>query len=755
MRSNLKFSDEEIAHLIQEYKRSDDSGGMTFNQWPMGFSLQQVERIIKDRGLSESLRTFLEKMLLWPHLKQNANYYGSDLEKARVKTEKLLFQNSEEGSSVPAYVLPEDQWAPMVNGDIAAMDEETAQQWFCLLHEFIKVSGSKPSAKYLKTTSELIDSIGAKPFKQQVYRWIEEVISMNVIETVHSYNNSQYHYSTYAFLHEKNQVLLKGLVWSLTKFHDSQTLNWVAKLTVRAFQKIPGTGPTAASVGNACIYVLGHTKGLEGISHLSRLKLQIRQTNTKKLIEKYLEESSAKLGVSSHEIEERSIPDFGLAEGRKSYAFEDYKLEIEIRGIGQVTSTWIKPDGQFQKTAPAFTKSKAKHKEQLKKAKNEVAQIKKYLTSQRDRIDRSYLYDRVWKQEDFSKYYLHHGLISFLAKDLVWEFNDGNKFVSALYQEGQWIDYNGQDLDWIEDSKEVRLWHPVNVTSEEVMLWRAFFEESQRKQALKQVYREVYLLTDAEIQTGVYSNRMAAHILKQHQFNALTALRGWRYSLLGAYDDGKSGEIARIPLKEHQLEAQFWVDELAADDAFNDTGIWDYVTTDQVRFLNNLGDGVPLSDIPKIVFSEIMRDTDLFVGVASVGNDPQWIDGGGLRQEYRPYWHSYSFGELNEIAKTRKTVLEKLVPKLRIAKVSQIEGKFLKVKGKKRTYKIHIGSSNILMEPNDQYLCIVPARGKDSNLDNVFLPFEGDRGLSLVLSKAFLLADDDKITDSTIISQIG
>lgn len=59
------------------------------------------------------------------------------------------------------------------------------------------------------------------------------------------------------------------------------------------------------------------------------------------------------------------------------------------------------------------------------------------------------------------------------------------------------------------------------------------------------------------------------------------------------------------------------------------------------------------------------------------------------------------------------------------------------------------------MEPNDQYLCIVADRSSKSvGTENVFLPFEGDAVLSIILSKAFLLADDDKITDSTIISQI-
>ena len=114
---------------------------------------------------------------------------------------------------------------------------------------------------------------------------------------------------------------------------------------------------------------------------------------------------------------------------------------------------------------------------------------------------------------------------------------------------------------------------------------------------------------------------------------------------------------------------------------------------------------------------------------------------------------SYSFGNLNETAKIRKQVLERLVPRLKIASVSEIRDKFLVVKGKIRTYKIHIGSTNILMEPNDEYLCIVTDRTKDST-SKLFLPFEGDVGLSAIISKAMLLADDDKIVDPTIVRQI-
>ena len=51
--------------------------------------------------------------------------------------------------------------------------------------------------------------------------------------------------------------------------------------------------------------------------------------------------------------------------------------------------------------------------------------------------------------------------------------------------------------------------------------------------------------------------------------------------------------------------------------------------------------------------------------------------------------------------------------------------------------------------PNDQYLCIIPDR-KTSTKNDLFLPFEGDKELSIVLSKAFLLADDENIDYSLL-----
>ncbi len=376
----------------------------------------------------------------------------------------------------------------------------------------------------------------------------------------------------------------------------------------------------------------------------------------------------------------------------------------------------------------------------------------------------------IWRER-----YLDHPLVGTLARRLIWSFRRGRNRASAIWSDDGFVDARNKAIDWPDDNTKVRLWHPLEEKkTARITAWRDWLVEHEVRQPFKQAHREVYLLTDAERNTDVYSNRFAAHVLKQHQFNALCAARNWKNTLRLMVDD--VFPPAHILLPQWNLRAEFWV-EGAGDDYGTDTneaGTYLYLTTDQVRFyqsdaatnLAHAGGGgyesrgtnreenqpLSLDRIPRLVFSEVMRDVDLFVGVASVGNDPTWADGGPTGR-YRDYWDSYSFGELSATAGTRKAVLERLVPRLKIADRCSFSDRFLVVKGDIRTYRIHLGSGNILMEPNDEYLCVVPKQSTAAR-DTVFLPFEGDNTMSIILSKAFLLAEDTKIKDTTIVSQI-
>lgn len=751
LKTKLTWDAIDVINIANAFLTHRLSGGYIAHH-PLSQFISQVEKNFKKDGLPESVKEVLIELNAEIEAVKSVS---KDLVKLHEKINTLLFA-SEHGQEVvrPVLYLGEDLFGSYANKTIAELSTEDKLHWYQLIALAQKASGSKPSAKYLDQSKELYKTLGVEKFKTQLSDWFDFLIRMKEIEHQHSYtygNGNVHNYATYDFLAAPNVDAIKGFVWMCANFHDTRTLQLLASLAERSFKKIPGRGPAAASIGNACLYTLFISKGLEGIGHLSRLKLRIKQSSTQSLIDKYLEEAAQQQGVTVSEIEDLAVDDFELADGKRAVEIEGYTFRIEIKGVNDVELVCFKPDGNTQKSIPSVVKEKAPEK--IKKIKDLVKKIEVSTGTQRDRIDRMLRSERKMIWEYFTKHYFDHGLMSFLTKGIIWQFTIAGDVHDVIYHHGAWTTNDGQVIT-PDDETSVSLWHPVTSTVKTIREWRDFLLEKQLRQPIKQAFREVYILTDAEINTRVYSNRMAAHIVKQHQFNSLAKTRGWKYSLLGAYDDGRDDEIAALNLPEYGLRAEYWISEVNADGAFNDTGIWNYVATDQVRFVSpQTGEPVELVHVPRIPFSEVMRDVDLFVGVASVGNDPNWRDNGGL-PAHRIYWESYSFGELSEIAKNRKETLERLVPRLKIAPVSSIQDKFLVVKGKLRTYKIHIGSTNILMEPNDQYLCIVPDRSQPKT-ENVFLPFEGDAGLSVVLSKAFLLAEDDKITDTTITSQIN
>jgi len=304
---------------------------------------------------------------------------------------------------------------------------------------------------------------------------------------------------------------------------------------------------------------------------------------------------------------------------------------------------------------------------------------------------------------------------------------------------------------------KVRLWHPIRARVQDVISWRCFLEDRGIRQPFKQAHREVYLLTDAERECATYSHRFAAHIVRQHQFAALCRERGWQFNLMGEWD---SHNNPYLDLPQYNLRAELTVDFPGGAEVSGHM-IYRTIATDRVeffalepkpkRFEFRMRSPMRMEEIPSAVFSEVMRDVDLLVGVTSIGTDPNW--GAEREDPHYEYWHRFADGDLSVVAETRKSVIETLTPKLAIRDRCRIEGRYLIVRGDKGEYRIHLGSGNVLMEPGSRYLCIVQGRGDTAQ--SVPLPFEGDSMLAIILSKAFLLANDKAIKDPTILRQIS
>ncbi|MEZ4869033.1 MAG: DUF4132 domain-containing protein [Caldilineaceae bacterium] len=755
LRRKLPFTENDVLALLtwsgkQKYWHDAGLAQMT----------RVVENYLAEHALTPELQCGLQCLV---GLIENEPYKDSDMRR-HAATFKQLGQL--QGNALP--LIMGEVWADQAVADVLKLDADCQATWTQLLTHCGTASGGKPTKKWSIAAHALLDQLGFDQFQQQIAVWFPLVDKPRLSISA---SNRTHHHPFY--MDEINGDILKGMVWLCAEREDREVARLLSALAVSAYRKLPGVGPRAVKVGNACVWALGEMPGLAAVGQLAILKTRVKFGTAQGGIEKALHTAAERQGISRAEIEEMAVPEYGLTGvGVRRETLGEFTAELMITGTTSTELRWFKPDGKEQKSIPKRVKDE--YAEELSELKQAAKNIQKMLPAQRDRIDSLFLAQKQWPVDVWRERYLEHHLVGTLARRIIWHFTQDERSAAGIWHEGAIVDQQGRTLDWIDDTTTVRLWHPIEATTETVVAWRHWLIQQGVQQPFKQAYRELYLLTDAERNTRVYSNRFAAHILKQHQFNALCGARGWKNQLRLMVDDEYSPAMRFLP--QWDLRAEFWIEGIG--DHFGtdttETGTYLYLTTDQVRFYQvdatensaHAGGGgyhaygfetpqpIPLEEIPPLVLTEVLRDVDLFVGVASIGNDPSWVDGGEDRP-HTGYWRHYAFGDLSEAAKTRKATLEALLPALKMRDRFILTEKFLVVRGDLRTYKIHLGSGNILMEPNDQYLCIVPAQGAaKADTGKLYLPFEGDNMLAIILSKALLLAADTKVTDTTILQQI-
>jgi len=712
--------------------------------------LRAIEELVAATGLQASLRAALERLAAVLDEQQ----HESRVRRLSARVRALLDRPAAPAASSRAVALGADEaWTRAIVAALDGMDESTRAAWCALLLHCALARASKPSATWIKGARSMIETIGATGVSQLLVSVLGEIGKAG--QPAHDHVNALGYTPDPTQIHEAHSDLLRGLVWCGGLITDDSLPSAIGSAADVCFKKLPGIGPRAPKIGNACLWALSHASSEAAIAQLSRLKTRAKHASIKTQVAKAFGAAAQQTGLSVADLEEVAVPTCGLT-GVGELRRQIGGFTAVLRASHQLSTeiAWVGADGAPQTGVPASVKEKfAGELRSLKQTEKEIRQL---LPAQGDRLEQLLLQHKSWSMTEFRNRFIDHHLVGVVARRLIWRFTDGSRSATAIWHDGRFVTERHANVDWLGDDTRVWLWHPLYGDVAEVKSWREWLEAHQVSQPFKQAHREIYLLTDAERTTGSYSNRFAAHLIKQHQFAMLCHQRGWRYTLQGEWD---SANTPTIVLPQWDLRAEFWVEAVSEGGSLLERGdithrgVYFYLSTDQVRFYR-AGDAAPvaLGEIPPLAFSEVMRDVDLFVGVASVGNDPTWTDN-GLFGRYRDSWNRFAFGDLLPSATTRKAVLEGLVPRLKIAERCSFADRFLIVRGDLRTYKIHLGSGNVLMEPDNQYLCIVPDQGA-KRLGRVFLPFEGDTTLSIIISKALLLADDRRIADPIIMAQI-
>ena len=241
--------------------------------------------------------------------------------------------------------------------------------------------------------------------------------------------------------------------------------------------------------------------------------------------------------------------------------------------------------------------------------------------------------------------------------------------------------------------------------------------DRELKQPFKQVFRELYVKTVDE-KGRDKSLRYAGHQVQPAKTVALLKTRRWII-------DGQEG-LEKVYYKKNIIAKIF-----ALADWFSPADI-EAPTLEEVQFFDRKTfKPILIDDVPDLIFTEVMRDIDLVVSVAHIGDvDPK---------------ASHSTIEM------RKAIIEFNCKLFKLKNVTFTENHAL-IKGERAEYSIHLGSG-LIHQKAGSAINVLPVHSQHRG--RVFLPFiDDDPKTAEIMAKVLLFAQDDKIKDVFILEQI-
>jgi Domain of unknown function (DUF4132) len=732
LRSKLDLTRAQVVCFIEASKRLVES----HRYERISSTLRNLERHVETNGNQPDTAKALNELRDLMHAKNcDSHEPGRKILKS---LDALVRPATPEGAG-ETFVLKSDAWGDALAPRLAALSPtERALLLPMLALAAEGGDAAKPSKAWLKRA------------RAEVERRDRDSLGTLLLEAIECWDPQRKGGWGRPALSLENQNTLRAMLW-LIGIAAPQNASRRLEALARTFLTWVGFDYNSLILGNAAIHAFTLLPANTGVGGLSRLKRHLTRPGEIKTIDRALAALATEFAISPGELEEIALPDYGFD--------TDGRLAIET-GATTVHLT----------ITPVMTLQAEGDPDALAELKPKTDEISETLKAQRLRLERLYVTERTWPLAVWRERYLDEPLVAGFTKRLIWTFETGGKRFSGLPVANEIIGFDGARLRLEPGDVSVRLWHPMQVDAAEVLAWRETLAKLNITQPFKQAHREVYVLTDGERETGTYSNRFAGHFVAQKLFRALALTRGWQSPLLGHWNS--QGNVPHKELPEPGVRVEFGVEPVDSENDKTTRAEFAHLLTGHVRFMKFLGnavpqairlrdgsdfafegprsDPVPLAEIHPVLFSEMMRDIDLFVALSSIGNDPSWKEREGAATIY---WRTAAFGRLGETARARHAALAALLPRLAIAAQCRLEDRYLVVAGRLATYRIHLGSSNVQMGPNDQHLLLRPEKVPPLR-DEIVLPFEEDPTLSLILAKAFMLAADDKIEDRSLRAQI-
>lgn len=353
--------------------------------------------------------------------------------------------------------------------------------------------------------------------------------------------------------------------------------------------------------------------------------------------------------------------------------------------------------GRPLKAIPAAMKASSDGKALIALHKDLVGRIPRF----RNALEQALITRCVWTGAQLQDL-CRHPMLAPMLQRLVW---------SGPHAVG-WLDRDGAALRTLDGSLEpvgrtdaLVLVHPMQLFQDVTLAqWQHVCFVSETMQPIRQLFREIYLLTDGERASGLVSRFDGITVSGRRAWGIL-GNRGWMDDEGALTKRSRHGEVT-ICFDEYS-ETPWEIEELT---------VLEVHTT------------APAVAADLHWYSEALRDIDLAVSVG--------IAGGGR--------------DSAQIIELRRRLVEETALALGCGNVRCDERHAL-VQGARSSYRIHLGSGVVHLPDGRQLALQVADDGA-----GIFLPFTDRDGVAeRIIATVLLLADDAAISDPGILAQLG